>query len=229
MRSCPGSGLSGALSAGAGCACGRRGGLGPAAAPRPWGRGKPVARLERYTSLAVCRKVLHGLRNKGELAVALDVHNLPDSESADVVLLADPQGEIIADPQRVKDHLRRREAAVDLLRRWAREPGNGPNAWALYEKARALVEGYTLHFFEVKTLVTQAGAGAVHMSDNARLRKERWEELYAAPFHTVAFDDRRGHKHSGHRRYYRRGVGSVKLSAMERVADFSDLLGKLGG
>jgi hypothetical protein len=65
--------------------------------------------------------------------------------------------------------------------------------------------------------------------DKARRRKERWEERYAAPFHTVAFDDRKGRKFSGHRLYYRRGVGSVRLSAMEKMADFGELLGKLGG
>ncbi len=175
------------------------------------------------------RRVLHGLRNEAELAAALGAHNLPDSEPADVVLLADPRGEIIADPQRVKDFLRRRESAVTFLRRWARDPGQGENARALYEKARSLVEDYTLHFFEVKTLIVQRGAGAIHMSAAAVRRKDRWSERYAAPFHTVAFDDRRGQKHSGHRLYYRRGVGSAKLADMQRAADFGDLLTKAGG
>jgi hypothetical protein len=179
----------------------------PRRPPKP--RGKRQGRLARFRSPAVRRRVLHGLRNEAELAAALSAHNLPDSEPADVVLLADPQGEIITDPQRVKDHLRRREIAVDFLRRWEREPGRGPNAWDLYEKARSLVEDFTLHFFEVKTLIVQRGAGAVHMSSAAVSRKNRWSERYAAPFHTVAFDDRRGHKHSGHRLYYRRGVGSA--------------------
>jgi hypothetical protein len=199
----------------------------PRRPPKP--RGKRQGRLARFRSPAVRRRVLHGLRNEAELATALGAHNLPDSEPADVVLLADPQGEIIADPQRVKDHLRRREVAVDFLRRWEREPGYGPNAWEMYEKARSLVEDYTLHFFEVKTLIVQQGAGAVHMSSAAVGRKRRWEERYAAPFHTVAFDDRRGHKHSGHRLYYRRGVGSAKLADMQRAADFGDLLTKAGG
>ena len=193
------------------------------------GRAKRVARLERFANVAVRRRVLHGLRNEAELAKAIDGHNLPDSEPADVVLLAGPAGELVTDAGRVKDFLRRREAAVAFLRRWRREPGQGPNALALHDKARALVEDHTLIFFECKTLIVQQGAGAVHMSAKARRRKERWEERFSAPFFTVAFDDRRGHKHSGHRLYYRRGVGSAKLSAMEKVNSFDDLMAQAVG
>jgi hypothetical protein len=86
-----------------------------------------------------------------------------------------------------------------------------------------------LVFFECKTLIVQQGAGAVHMSAKARRRKEAWVEKYGAEFVTVTFNDRRGHKHSGHRLYYRRGVGSAKLSAMEKVNSFDDLMAQAVG
>jgi hypothetical protein len=55
-------------------------------------------------------------------------------------------------------------------------------------------------------------------------RKERWEKMYAAPFSTVVFDDRKGKKHSGHRLHWKAGVGSVSLPQMEKVDDFDHLL-----
>jgi hypothetical protein len=60
-------------------------------------------------------------------------------------------------------------------------------------------------------------------------RKRRWEQRYGAAFHTVAFDDRRGKKYSGHRLYFRHGVGSCTLAHLEKVADFDGILARIGG
>jgi hypothetical protein len=193
---------------------------------------KRVAKLDRFTNAAVRRKVLHGLRNEKQLSDAIDGHNLPDSEPADVAFGVTPEGELLTHPGATREFLARREAAVKLLRDVEAHGGarqfHSASALEAIRKAEEVVAA-PLHFFEVKSLVTQKGAGAVHMSAKARRRKEAWEERYAAPFHTVAFDDRRGHKHSGHRLYYRRGVGSVRLSAMEKVADFDELMARAGG
>ncbi len=208
-----------------------RGGTATRPARRRAGTGKSVARLNRFTSLAVKRRVLHGLRNEREMADALSMSNLPDSEPADVVLAITPWGEVLSDPAEVKEYLGAREAAVKLLRDVEAGGGAGqfhsPSALESIARAREIAGG-PLHFFEVKTLVTQHGQGHVTMSKKAADRKRTWERKYAATFHTVAFDDRRSHHASGHRLYYRRGVGSAKLSAMERIDGFEDILSKAG-
>jgi hypothetical protein len=191
----------------------------PRQAPRP--RSKSAGRLNRFRACAVRRRVLHGLRNEAVLAEALDAHNLPDSEPADVVLLVNADGQLVTDREFIMNHMRRREDVVRELERMAPDDRVRP----AYEQWLA---AHQLHFFEVKTLITQGGAGAIHMSGAAVKRKERWAKRYAAPFHTVAFDDRRGKKHSGHKLYFRYGVGSVKLSEMEKAGDFGDILGKAG-
>jgi hypothetical protein len=212
-------------------------------------KAKVVRRLDRFRNAAVRRRVLHGLRNEAELADAISAHNLPDSEPADVVL-AVVEGEMLTDRDRVKQLLADRELGLKWRKHpppplW--DPDEHPEEMALQPREtrtrivahfreetarRRRVEAALaaeIHFFEVKTLITQAGGGAIHMSTPAVRRKQRWTERYGAAFHTIAFDDRRGRKHSGNRLYYRAGVGSVKLSRMEKVADFDGILAKIAG
>lgn len=189
------------------------------AAPTPKPKPKHVARLNRYRQPAVRRRVLHGLRNEGELARAVDGHNLPDSEPADVVQTVSASGELLTDHQQVRDALNHREVAVQTLRR------RGASDEAKEAARRVLAQPCV--FFEVKTLIVQA-AGKIHMSTKAVARKLRWEKRYGAKFVTVAVDDRKGKKHSGNRLYFRAGVGSVKLADMEPMRDFNHILDKVG-
>jgi hypothetical protein len=69
----------------------------------------------------------------------------------------------------------------------------------------------------------------IRMSARAVARKRKWSERYAADFHTVAFDDRRGRKASGNRLYYKAGVGTARLGDMEPADDFEDVLLKATG
>jgi hypothetical protein len=178
---------------------------------------KVVRRLMRFTSAAVRRRVLRGLRTEREFSEAIGGHNLPDSEPADALWMMGPGGEIVTDPEHIRAHMRLREDAVRRLSRLA----EGPEADRLREFLSV-----PLHLFEIKTLVTQSGPGSVHMSKQARARKERWEARYAAPFHTIAVDLRRGRKHSGHTVYYKPGVGSARLSDMEKVGGFDEALSR---
>lgn len=188
---------------------------------------KKLGRFAKFTSAARRRMVMHGLRNEAEMAHAVGASNLPDSEPADVVLYTNPAGEIVSDPKLVKGHLARREMAVKLLRTKKWISGEPAGTEAL--RAAETILSEPLHFFEVKTLHTQNGAGAIRMSTAAVKRKKRWEQRYAGKFHTVAFDDRRGKKASGHRIYYKRGVGSSKIADMQRVENFDDLLERATG
>jgi hypothetical protein len=61
-------------------------------------------------------RVLHGLRNEAVLAEALSAHNLPDSEPADVVLLANADGEFVTDREFILNH--KQVGRVPM--RWAR-------------------------------------------------------------------------------------------------------------
>lgn len=182
--------------------------------------GKRVARLERFTSRANRRKVIHALKNEAELATALQAHNLPDSEPADVVLLVDPDGKRITDPEAIRSHMRIREDVIRRLHKAGADEMQAERKW---------LAGHKLHFVEVKTLWTQKGPGAIKMSAKAARRKERWAARYEAPFHTVVLDDRKGGKHSGHRIYYKGGVGSTTLGAMTKVEDLGAILGQMRG
>jgi hypothetical protein len=176
--------------------------------------------MAHFVNPAVRRRVLHGLRNEGQLADALGAHNLPDSEPADVVHMEDAAGRKVTDPVTIKHFLRHREMAVNILR--------DRNASPQMREQAARVLSLPCRFFEVKSLVVQQGAGRVSMSTKARRRKENWERRYGAKFYTVAFDDRRGAKYSGNRLYFREGVGSAALSDFEPAADFGELRAKLG-
>jgi hypothetical protein len=194
----------------------------PKPAPPKTARAKPkrVARLERFTSPAVRRRILHALRNEGQLADAVGGLNLPDSEPADVVVLVTPGGEMVTNRDTVLSHLRQRE---DALKRLARAPG-GPQA----EQLRAWLQGHALRFLEVKSLLTTA-RDSVRMSAGAVARKKRWERRYGARFSTVIMDDRRGKKHSGSRLHFYGGVGNIKLADAEAVADFNGIADKIMG
>jgi hypothetical protein len=191
-------------------------------APRGPGHARPKYHrfLRRAVSLAVRRKVLHGLKNEKELADAWGAYNLPDSEPADCILLFDALGEAITDPETIKHHMVQREDAVRALRT---QPADSPQA----KHARELLTRHTALFVECKTLITSK-RGAFQMSDKARHAKERWRDRYGVPFVTVCFDDRRGHKHSGNRLYIKAGAGSASIADMRPVADFSELLGAAG-
>jgi hypothetical protein len=194
----------------------------PGAPPARPGPTKPkfVRKLARFTSPAIRRRILHGLRNEGQLAEAVGGLNLPDSEPADVVVLVTPGGEMVTNRDTVLSHLRQRE---DALKRLARAPG-GPQS----EQLREWLKGHALHFLEVKTLLTTARDG-VRMSAGAVARKRRWERRYGAKFSTVIVDDRRGRKHSGSRLHFYGGVGNIRLAAAEAVAGFDGIADKLLG
>jgi hypothetical protein len=86
----------------------------------------------------------------------------------------------------------------------------------------------TVVFAEVKTKWTSA-SDTIAMSRKATNRKLKWEQRYQGEFHTVVFDDRRGHKFTGSRLYFKRGVGTAQLSAMMKAADFSTVADALLG
>jgi hypothetical protein len=204
--------------------CVAEGGAGAGTAERPpprrrrRARGKETALLRRSRNAAVRRRVLHGLRNEGELADAVDGFNLPDSEAADVIVLVTPGGEEVTDPEYLRSHMKVREDVVRRLR--------SGTAGDQEEELRRWLDGHRLAFIEVKTLVTSK-AGAIRMSAAAVARKRRWENRFGAAFSTVCFDDRRGHKYSGTRLYFRPGVGSTTLARMKPVGSFEAVLALL--
>lgn len=82
-----------------------------------------------------------------------------------------------------------------------------------------------LHGIEVKTFVDNK-ASKVTMSTDALRRKRAWRRRHTATIHTVVIDDRdlvRVDLFSGHKVYYRRGVGSFRLDSMTPVEDAAHL------
>lgn len=180
-----------------------------------------------YKDVARRRRIIKAVRNEGELADAIGGYNLPDSEPADVVHILDAVGKPIRDRMVVKHVLAMREHVVKELRRRNLDP----------DRRRVLehvLAQQQVHFFEVKTLLTSP-KGTVHISAKAMKRKVRWADRYHASFHQVAFDDRRGSKHSGHRVHVVvNGLGgTVHLKDMTRAASAAAVLdhayGKAGG
>lgn len=86
------------------------------------------------------------------------------------------------------------------------------------------------HGIELKTM-TDNKQNKVYMKANAMQRKRDWMRANRAHFHTVVFDDEavfnaRGRgRHDDTKRviYYKRGVGSFRVSSMHRVKDFDEL------
>lgn len=79
--------------------------------------------------------------------------------------------------------------------------------------------GNVLHGIEVKTLL-HAGNDKITVHPKSRRRKEAWARRNNGVLHTVVLDDRKafGSKgDSGHRLYYRRGVGAFRLHTMTKV------------
>jgi hypothetical protein len=170
---------------------------------------KETRAARQFRDVARRRRVIKAVKNEGELSRAIQGANLPDSEPADVVQMSDPNGRPITDPAHVKEALRRREWAVKRLK----QPDVSD---ADREQCRRILAS-PCAFVELKTLLTAKG-NAVHMSKGAQARKARWMKKYAATFHTVALDDRRGKKFSGNRCYVVHGFAStVRLDQMSKV------------
>lgn len=75
------------------------------------------------------------------------------------------------------------------------------------------------HGVEVKTLL-EGKRDKITMHPDSLKRKETWGRRNKAELHTVVFDDRKAFGttgYSGHRIYYRRGVGSYHLKGMTKV------------
>jgi hypothetical protein len=206
--------------------CGDEGGAGAhgGPAPQPAARRGPTAtkggRLARTRDVARRRRVLAAFRAEAELAAAVEGLQWPDSEAQDVSILITPGGELVRDLEAVRSHLRVR---ADLVRRM-REGGLSPDH---ERQARAWLDGHRLYLFECKTVQTQKGEGEIRMSARAAARKQRLSDRLEAPFLTVALDLRRRGGERRHALYYRGGVGNARLSSMERVADYQDLLSHL--
>jgi hypothetical protein len=186
---------------------------------------KPVAAARQYADVARRRRVIHAVKNEGELAAAIGGHNLPDSEPADVVHIVDATGKALTDRDAIRAALRQREESVKALKTglspYTGQP-LGADQRAAYEARLKL----PAHFFEVKTLLTSK-ADAVRMSAKAMKRKERWMDKFGVSFSVVAIDDRKGKKHSGNRVYvapHELG-GTTRLEHMRPVASLADVLG----
>jgi hypothetical protein len=179
---------------------------------------KYVAKLSRFTSPAVKRRIAHALKNEAEFAQAAGGWNVPDSAAFDVIVAVDPGGEFIDKPDRLRSLLRQRE---DVRRRLKADP-EGPQAGEL----RDWLASHQVIAVEVKTLWT-AAAGKVRMSPKAVRRKQRYAERVGATSATLIFDDRRGRKHSGNRLYLKAGVGTARLDQAQAVDDFGGVLDRL--
>jgi hypothetical protein len=201
----------------------------PTAEPAP-GHGRPATvpartaskgtrAARRYRDTARRRRVIVAVNNEGKLSRAIQGANLPDSEPADVVHLLDPNGRPVTDPAHVKAALRRREWAVARLKRPDLSESDRDQCRRILASPAALIE--------VKTLLTAKGH-TVHMSAAAQKRKARWMKKYAVTFFTVALDQRRGQKHSGHEVHIVHGfAGTVRLDQMERVPNLEAVRGHI--
>lgn len=81
--------------------------------------------------------------------------------------------------------------------------------------------GNVIHGVEVKTLLDNQH-DKITMHPSSRQRKLAWAKTNHAKLHTVVIDDRDkfgGANWSGHRMYYREGVGSFTIQSMIKVTD----------
>jgi hypothetical protein len=221
-------------------------GWGGRANPRRAIKAKHVARLAKYRDPAVRRRIVHALKNEAELANAVGGYNVPDSWPADVMIVVGADGRLLsADPGfKGAEFLKLRERALDLQRNKLPFPDErGRQLGGLFaqvegeairrvrqKEADALREALsaTVVFAEVKTKWTSA-SDTISMSRKATNRKLKWEQRYQGEFHTVVFDDRRGHKFTGSRLYFKRGVGTAQLSAMMKADSFGAVADALLG
>jgi hypothetical protein len=195
--------------------------------PKPRPVTKYVSRLSRFVNRARRNRVIHGLRNEAALSEAVGGYNLPDSEPADVLLVydfragefLDLSGKGMTGFPAHREFLAVREHAVRTLR----DGDERQQAWA-----REALGQHAVFFVECKTLITSK-TGKIIMSGKATKRKETWEKRYGGEFWTAAFDDRKGHKYSGNRLYFKLGVGSAKVTEMKPAKDFGELVNAIGG
>jgi hypothetical protein len=185
------------------------------------GAPKAIAAAGRYRNLARRRRVIAAVKREGELAEAVDGFNLPDSEPADVVYARDAEGRAVKTADHFRRFLDNRETAVKTLT----SGKASPEAKEAAEKVLSL----PCHFMEVKTLLTSE-TGAAHVSAKALRRKERWRDRYGADFHVVVVDDRKGHKHSGHRVHLAAGelAKTFNVARMQKVDDMASIARHLG-
>lgn len=83
-----------------------------------------------------------------------------------------------------------------------------------------VVFGGTTHGIEVKVLLDNTN-DKITMHPESRTRKIAWAKKHHAGLHTVVVDDRDrfgSPGYSGHKIYYREGVGSFRLEAMQQVS-----------
>lgn len=93
--------------------------------------------------------------------------------------------------------------------------------------------GGKLHGIEVKTMVDNANS-KITMHPESRQRKEAWAKTNKGAVHTVVIDDRdkfaggaNKHQYSGHKIYYKSGVGAYRISQMQPVTNLEQLKGLL--
>jgi hypothetical protein len=180
-------------------------------------RPKALKAAARYRDLARRRKVIAAVKVEGELSDAIGGHNLEDSLPFDAVFMLDAAGKPVVGRENVRRFLRAREVAGRVLSR----QGSSPDARRAAERVLSL----PCEFFEVKTLLTSR-RHAVHMSKQARARKERWAEKYHGGYSLVAVDRRRGSKRSPHEIYVSPGElsGTHRLEHMRRADSFAHVL-----
>jgi len=85
------------------------------------------------------------------------------------------------------------------------------------------------HGIELKTMLDN-GNDKITMHPESRRRKEKWGRKRGRRLHTVVIDDRdvfdggkNKDQYSGHRLYYKGGVGAFRLGKMRKVKSFAEL------
>jgi hypothetical protein len=183
-------------------------------------RTKAQKAASKFRSAMRRRRIYAALKGESDLTEAVGGYNLPDSGPFDVLIARDATGSPVTLEGSVKTLLARRALAVRILssRKSSEEQRKGA------ERLLSL----PCEAVEVKTLLV-AKAHSVHMTRAARARKERWAAKYAAGFHVVALDRRKGRKHSGHEVHLARGelAGTHHLRDMEKVGDLAGVLDRI--
>ncbi len=178
---------------------------------------KEVRMANRFRDVARRRRVLAGLKSEKELATGIGAHHGPDSEPWDVLHIADPLGNVITDPQHIKQALFVRAQAVERLK----QPDVDEGQRAFLQK----ILDTPAHAIEAKTLLKTARNYA-QMNPKALAAKKAWAEKHGVSFHTVVFDKRKGKKHSGHTVYVAPNTlaPTTNLASMQKVGNLGDVL-----
>jgi hypothetical protein len=194
---------------------------------------KSVTAAGMVVDVARSRRVKAAHKRELELAEAIGGFNLPDSEPADVMHVP----ELAADGSRTGRPLKltsreARKLLADRAKMVVRM--NSPET---PERDRELIRHLLevrqpVTFFEVKTLLKR-NESKVSISREALAKKERWEAKYHARFNLVVVDDRKGHKHSGHRVYVQPEGESLskthRLEHQRKVGSMADVLAAATG